>query len=159
MSAKKMTKKPDLQKEGKGGLPADRQEWYYSELVKEHFFHPRNILLSDPKAGEFNAEGVVGAPICGDVMRMWLKVEPKTERIKELKWRTFGCATAIASTSVFSEMLTRNGGLTLAEALKVTPLGIVKELGGLPAIKIHCSVLADQAFKKAAEDYYKKKSI
>ena len=152
MTPKKMTKKPDLQKEGKG-------EWYYSELVKEHFFNPRNVLLNDPKEGEFNAEGVVGAPVCGDVMRMWLKVEPKTERIKELKWRTFGCATAIASTSVFSEMLTRNGGLTLAEAFKVTPLDIVKELGGLPAIKIHCSVLADQAFKKATEDYYKKSRI
>lgn len=152
MSAKKMTKKPDLQKEG-------GQEWYYSKLVKDHFFNPRNVLLNDPKEGEFNAEGVVGAPVCGDVMRMWLKVEPKTERIKELKWRTFGCATAIASTSVFSEILTRNGGLTLSEALKIMPLDIVKELGGLPAIKIHCSVLADQAFKKAAEDYYKKKSI
>lgn len=131
-------------------------EWYYSEEVKRNFFHPKNVLPEDPKPGEFDAEGTIGAPVCGDVMRMWIKVEKKTQRIKELKWRTFGCATAIASTSVFSEMVTENGGMTIEEALKITPQDVVKKLGGLPAIKIHCSVLADQAFKKTVENYYEK---
>ncbi len=131
-------------------------EWYYSEAVKRNFFHPKNVLQEDPKPGEFDAEGTIGAPVCGDVMRMWIKVEKKTQKIKELKWRTFGCATAIASTSVFSEMVTENGGMTIEEALKITPQDVVKKLGGLPAIKIHCSVLADQAFKKTVENYYEK---
>jgi NifU-like protein involved in Fe-S cluster formation len=133
----------------------DVGEWYYSEEVKEHFFHPRNVLLEDPKPGQYDAQGVIGAPICGDVMRMWIKVDPKTERIKKLKWRTFGCATAIASTSKFSEMVI---GKTIEEALKIKPLDIVKQLGGFPKIKIHCSVLADQAFKKTIENYYARKS-
>jgi len=132
----------------------DVGEWYYSEKVKEHFFHPKNILIRQPKPGEFDAEGEVGSPACGDVMRMWIKIDPKSHKIKKLKWRTFGCATAIASTSVFSEMVTRNGGLTIEQALKITPRDIIKELGGLPEIKIHCSVLADQAFKKTVENFY-----
>lgn len=145
----------------------DVKEWYYSEKVKKHFFHPKNILIKDPKLGEFDAEGEVGSAACGDVMKMWVKlaptrasgINPKTNRIKKLKWRTFGCATAIASTSIFSEMATRNGGLTIEQALKITPQDIIKELGGLPAIKIHCSVLADQAFKKTIENYLKKDEI
>ncbi len=132
---------------------ADVGEWYYSEKVKGHFFHPKNVLLKDPKPGEFDAEGIIGAPVCGDVMRMWLKVDKKTGKIKKLKWRTFGCATAIASTSVFSEMAI---GKSLEDALKITPKDIIKELGGLPKIKIHCSVLADQAFKKTVENYERK---
>lgn len=145
------SKKPiaDVKKEGSG-------EWYYSELVKDHFFKPRNVLLKNPKPGEYDAEATIGAPVCGDVMRMWLGVDPKTKRIKTLKWRTFGCATAIASTSVFSEMVTEKGGMTIDEALKITPQDIVKKLGGLPSIKIHCSVLADQAFKKTVENYFNK---
>jgi len=91
---------------------------------------------------------------------MWMSVEKKPafakasagQRIKKLKWRTFGCASAIASTSVFSEMVI---GKTIEEALKITPQDIVKELSGLPKIKIHCSVLADQAFKKTVENYLK----
>jgi NifU-like protein involved in Fe-S cluster formation len=128
-------------------------EWYYSDLVKEHFFSPKNVMLKDPKPGYFDAEGEVGSPACGDIMRMWLKIDSETGKIKELKWRTFGCATAIASTSMFSEMVTENGGLAIEEALKIKPLDIVNRLGGLPAIKMHCSVLADQAFKKAVENY------
>lgn len=127
--------------------------WQYSDKVKEHFFGPKNVLLDDPAPDEYDAEGTIGAPVCGDVMRMWMKIDPKTQKIKDLKWRTFGCATAIASTSVFSEMVK---GLTIEEALKIKPLDVVEKLGGLPAVKIHCSVLADQVFKKTAEDYYKK---
>ncbi len=134
----------------------NQKEWIYSETVKNHFFNPRNILLREPKPGEFDVESIVGSPACGDVMKMWIKVEPKTGRIKKLKWRTFGCASAIASTSMFSMMLTEKRGMKLKDALKITPQDIMKRLGGLPPYKIHCSVLADQAFRKAAENYLKK---
>lgn len=137
----------------KADIKKGDESWYYSEKVKNHFFHPKNVLLEDPKSGEFDAEGVVGSPACGDVMRMWMKVDKKTGKIKKLKWRTFGCATAIASTSVFSELAV---GKSIDEALKITAKDIVKELSGLPKIKIHCSVLADQAFKKTVENYRKK---
>lgn len=132
----------------------DGINWQYSEKVKEHFFKPRNVLLGEPEPGEFDAEGEVGSPACGDVMKMWIKFEKG--KIKELKWRTFGCASAIASTSVFSEMAV---GKTIDEALKITPQDIIKELGGLPPIKIHCSILADRAFKKAAENLKKNKKV
>ncbi|MBU1179277.1 iron-sulfur cluster assembly scaffold protein [Patescibacteria group bacterium] len=130
----------------------DGVNWQYSEKVKEHFFNPKNVLFDDPEPGQFDAEGEVGSPACGDLMKMWVRVE--NGKIKDLKWRTFGCASAIASTSVFSEMVT---GKTIEEALKITPQDIIKELGGLPPIKIHCSVLADQAFKKTAENWKKSK--
>ncbi len=132
----------------------NKKEWVYSEVVKRYFFHPQNILLKEPEPGEFDASGSVGSPACGDVMKMWLKVDPKTRRIKDLKWRSFGCATAIASTSVFSVMVTEKGGMKLEDALKLTPRDIIKRLGGLPSYKIHCSVLADQAFRSAAENYH-----
>jgi NifU-like protein involved in Fe-S cluster formation len=137
-------------------MTKDVKNWQYSDKVKEHFFHPKNVLLRDPKSAEFDAGGVVGSPACGDIMRMWIKIDPKTKRIKKLKWRNFGCATAIASTSVFSEMVTKGRGMTIEQALEIKPQDIVKELGGLPKIKIHCSVLADQAFKKTVDNYYKK---
>jgi len=134
-------------------IKKDVGEWQYSKEVKEHFFKPKNVLLRDPKPGEFDAEGEVGSPACGDIMRMWASIDKKTNKIKKLKWRTFGCATAIASTSMFSEMVV---GKTIEEALKIKPQDIVKRLGGLPKIKIHCSVLADQAFKKTIENYERK---
>ena len=93
---------------------------------------------------------------CGDMMRMWLKIEPVGEKVKEMKWRTFGCGSAIAATSMFSVMVTENGGLPLAEALKIKPQHIMERLGGLPDRKIHCSVLADKAFRKAANDYFRR---
>lgn len=134
---------------------ADVENWYYSDTVKDHFFNPRNLLLEDPKEGDFDAEGEVGSVACGDVMKMWVKFDKNTERIRKLKWRTFGCATAIASTSVFSEMVTENDGMTIDEALKITPQDIVKRLSGLPPQKIHCSVLADKAFKQVIKNYRK----
>lgn len=150
-------KKNKLRKPAQG-WSASGGEWIYSETVKKHFFHPRNILLREPKKGEFDAESIVGSPACGDVMKMWIKIDPKTKRIKKLKWRTFGCASAIASTSIFSMMLTEHGGMKLEDALKITPKDIMKRLGGLPPYKIHCSVLADQAFRQAAENYPKNKN-
>lgn len=131
------------------------ERWYYSETVKDHFFNPRNLLLDDPKEGEFNAAGLVGSPACGDMMRVWLKVDPETERISDFKWRTFGCGSAIAATSMFSVMVTENGGITLEEARNVRSQQITERLGGLPARKIHCSVLVDKAFQKAANNFYR----
>lgn len=130
--------------------------WIYSEIVKDHFFHPRNLLLKDPKPDDFDAEGQIGAPQCGDVMRMWVKIDPRTEKIKKLKWRTFGCGSAIATTSIFSVMVTEKGGTKINKALKVRPQDIMKRLGGLPARKVHCSVLADKAFRKTINNYFRK---
>ena len=132
------------------------EKWYYSDIVKEHFFHPKNLLLDEPREGEFDATGMVGSPACGDMMRMWIKVDAATERIKDLKWKTFGCASAIAATSMFSVMLTENGGMAVSDALKIRPQDVMKRLGGLPNRKIHCSVLADKAFQKTANNYFRK---
>ena len=129
--------------------------WLYSNKVKEHFFNPKNIFKSDQELEDYknNADGIgqVGSPACGDVMEMFIKV--KDGKIKECRWRTFGCASAIASTSILSEMVI---GKTLAEAKKITPKDIVKELGGLPPRKIHCSILGDRALRKAIENYESK---
>ncbi|MBI4983299.1 iron-sulfur cluster assembly scaffold protein [Candidatus Woesearchaeota archaeon] len=134
------------------------ERWLYTSIVKEHFFHPKNIFTSDKEADmyERTADGVgqVGSPKCGDVMRMYIKVDKETDTIKECRWKTFGCCSAIASTSILSEMVI---GMTLDKAKKITPLDIVKALGGLPARKIHCSVLGDQALRAAIEDYKKRK--
>jgi len=133
------------------------EKWYYTDIVKDHFFHPRNLLWERPKdENEYDAHGMVGSPACGDMMEMWLKVDKEGERVKELKWKTFGCASAIAATSMFSVMLTEEGGMNLDKALKVKPQDVMKRLGGLPNRKIHCSVLADKAFGKTANDYFRK---
>jgi len=139
-------------------LSKDKEEgWLYSDTVRDHFFNPRNIMKDEDEAG-FKADGVgmVGSPVCGDMMKVWIRVDKKTNRIKECKWRTFGCASAIAATSIMSEMVTRNGGMALDEAKKITANDILKELGGLPANKIHCSVLGDKALRAAIEDYLQK---
>lgn len=130
------------------------ETWYYSPIVKEHFFNPRNLMLEDPADGAYDAVGMVGSPACGDMMKMWLKIDSENERVQEMKWRTFGCASAIAATSMFSVMVTENGGLPLADALAIRPQDIMVRLGGLPNRKIHCSVLADKAFRKAANNYF-----
>lgn len=135
----------------------ETDNWVYSEEVKKHFLHPKNFLEKEPKEGDFDAYGEVGSASCGDIMKVWLKIDPKTNKIKNFKWQTWGCASAIASTSVFSEMITEKGGMKIEEALKITPQQIIERLHGLPSIKIHCSVLADQAFKKAVEDYKTRK--
>jgi NifU-like protein len=130
------------------------QGWVYSDIVKDHFFHPRNLLLDEPNATDFDAIGEVGSPACGDTMRMWVKVNANTDRIMDLKWKTFGCGSAIASTSMFSVMLTENGGMKVDDALKVKPQDVMERLAGLPDRKIHCSVLADKAFRKTMNAYF-----
>ena len=72
------------------------ERWVYSDTVKDHFFHPRNLLLDDPKEGEFDASGVVGSPACGDVMHVWLRIDKATERVTDMKWKTFGCGRNLA---------------------------------------------------------------
>lgn len=129
--------------------------WIYSDVVQEHFFNPKNFLLDD---GNYNydGKGSVGSPACGDMMIVWIKVDPKTKKIKECKWRTFGCASAIASTSMMSVMVTEKGGMEIKKALKLKAQDIVKRLSGLPVKKIHCSVLGQTALKKAIENYLAK---
>lgn len=133
----------------------EEQAWLYSEAVKDHFFHPRNFLKDEKEAESFDAVGVVGSPACGDQMRVWIKVDQKTQKITDLKWRTFGCASAIASTSAMAELVLEKGGMTLEEAKAIRPQDIVARLGGLPARKIHCSVLGDQALRAAIDNYEK----
>lgn len=129
--------------------------WLYSDVVKDHFFNPRNILL-DESTYQSDGVGIVGSPACGDMMVVWIKVNPKEQTIAECKWRTFGCASAIASTSMMSIMATENGGMPLAHAKRLTPEAIVERLGGLPSQKYHCSVLGHNALREAIADYESK---
>jgi len=131
-------------------LDVGGEEWLYSKKVKEHFFHPKNVLTDGLKERDFDAVGEVGSPACGDVMQIWIKV--RGGKIADLKWKTFGCASAIASTSILSEMAI---GKTLSSAYKITAQDIVKSLGGLPRRKIHCSILGDQALRAAIDNYRK----
>ena len=128
--------------------------WAYSERVKKHFTDPKNILEIDEEQHDYDGKGQVGSPACGDMMVVYIKVED--DKIVDFKWKTFGCASAIASTSVLSEMVIRDGGMPIEKAYEITPEKIIKELGGLPANKIHCSVLGDKALRAAIDDYYKK---
>ncbi len=127
-------------------------EWLYSDTVKEHFFNPKNILFDD-KEYISDGIGIAGSPLCGDMMVVWIKVDKETKKIKECKWKTFGCASAIASTSMMSVMVTENEGMSLARAKRVSPESIIERLGGLPDRKYHCSVLGHEALRKAIEDY------
>ena len=130
--------------------------WLYSDIVKDHFFHPRNFMqYGEDEKFKFNGMGRVGSPACGDEMVLWIQVDPETEKIKECRWRTFGCGSAIASTSVLSEMITENGGMKVDEAVKIKPQDILARLGGLPDRKIHCSVLGDKALQAAVNDYFR----
>lgn len=133
------------------------QSWVYSEIVKDHFFNPRNLMLEAPEdPAVFDGIGMVGSPACGDMMKIWIKVDPKTERLTDMKWQTFGCGSAIAATSMMSVMVTENGGLTIDEALKIRPQDIMERLDGLPTRKVHCSVLGDKALRKAVNDYFRR---
>lgn len=127
-------------------------KWLYSEKVKDHFINPRNVLI-DEKAFDYDARGVVGNVVCGDEMFFYLKVDKEKRIITDCRWKTYGCASAIASTSVLSEKVK---GMTLDEAYKISPKDIVKELNGLPEHKIHCSVLGDDALRAAIDDYYER---
>ena len=119
----------------------------YNDKVIEHYSNPRNV-------GEIeNASGIgeVGNPVCGDIMKMYIKVQNNI--ITDVKFKTFGCGAAIATSSISTELIK---GKTIQEALKLTNKDVVNELGGLPAVKLHCSVLAEEAIKKAIEDYLQK---
>ena len=122
----------------------------YTETVMDHFMHPRNVSEIE------NADGVgqVGNAKCGDIMKMYLKING--DKIDDVKFETFGCGSAIASSSMATEMIK---GKTIEEALNVTNKDVVEALGGLPAHKLHCSVLAEEAVKSAVKDYYDKNGI
>ncbi len=126
--------------------------WVYTDIVKEHFLKPRNLLI-DEEGYEADGIGIVGSPACGDMMVVWIKIDEKTQRITECKWRTFGCASAIASTSMMSVMVTENGGMNIKQGKRLSPEAILERLGGLPDRKYHCSVLGHQALREAIEDY------
>ena len=127
----------------------DNGGWVYSDIVKEHFLNPRNFLMGDESAYAHDAEGVVGNPVCGDQMKMFLRV--RGDKITDVRWKTYGCASAIASTSALSELVK---GKTLDEALKVGPEEIAEFLSGLPKHKFHCSVLGHEALAEAIKNYH-----
>jgi NifU-like protein involved in Fe-S cluster formation/bacterioferritin-associated ferredoxin len=127
----------------------------YSEVVMDHFTNPRNVLRVAEEEFDASGVGMVGNPTCGDMMKVWIKID-ESEKITDLKWKTFGCASAIGSTSMMSVMVTEKGGMKVDSALKLTPDQIMDRLGGLPAIKIHCSVLGDKALRAAIHDYFSK---
>ena len=122
----------------------------YSEIVMDHFMHPRNVGVIE------NADGVgqVGNAKCGDIMKIYLKIENDT--IVDVKFETFGCGSAIASSSMATEMIK---GKPLSEALTLTNKAVAEALDGLPVHKMHCSVLAEEAIKSAVKDYYDKNGI
>jgi nitrogen fixation NifU-like protein len=126
----------------------------YSEKVLEHFQHPKNVGTLD-KSKTTVGTGLVGAPECGDVMRLQIEVDPSTQTIIDAKFKTFGCGSAIASSSLATEWLK---GKTIEQALTIDNMDIVEELA-LPPVKIHCSVLAEDAIKGAIADYQSKNAI
>ena len=122
----------------------------YSEKVMDHFMHPRNVGVIE------NADGVgeVGNAKCGDIMKIYLKIE--NEIIEDVKFETFGCGSAIASSSMATEMIL---GKSIYEAMELTNKAVAEALDGLPAHKLHCSVLAEEAIKKALKDYFDRNGI
>ncbi len=125
-------------------------EWAYSETLKEHFMNPKNILQGE-NTDDFDGVGMEGNLQCGDQMMVVIKVDKEKYIITDCQWKTYGCASAIASTSVLSEMVK---GRTLDAAFHISPKEVAQELGGLPDHKIHCSVLGDKALRAAINNYY-----
>jgi nitrogen fixation NifU-like protein len=125
----------------------------YSNKVIDHYNNPRNVGTLDKSSGEVGT-GLVGAPECGDVMRLQIKVNPETQIIEDAKFKTFGCGSAIASSSLATEWVK---GRTVDDALTIKNTDIVKELA-LPPVKIHCSVLAEDAIRAAISDWKKKQA-
>ncbi len=126
----------------------------YSEKVIDHYNNPRNVGQMDKGSTEVGT-GLVGAPECGDVMRLQIKVNPATQIIEDAKFKTFGCGSAIASSSLATEWVK---GKTVSEAMEIKNTDIVKELA-LPPVKIHCSVLAEDAIRAAIGDWKKKNNV
>jgi len=137
-------------------VTAGSKSWFYTDVVKDHFFNPRNLFKTNEEAEgyQYDGMGMVGSPACGDMMKIWIKVGDG--RIKDCKWQTFGCASAIASTSMMSVMISENEGMKVEDAMKLKPMDIVKRLGDLPTRKFHCSVLGDKALRAAINDHYEK---
>ncbi len=151
--------KPMLHKDVEAKVKATETEsWFYTDIVKDHFFNPRNLVRSEEDLKKFSADGYgsVGSAACGDKMDMWIKVYSKDDKIIGCLFKTFGCGSAIASTSMLTVMITENGGMSINDALKIKPQDIVKRLGDLPQRKFHCSVLGDKALRAAINDYFKK---
>jgi len=126
----------------------------YSEKLLDHFKHPKNVGTLD-KSSKNVGTGLVGAPECGDVMRLQVEIDDETGVIRDAKFKTFGCGSAIASSSLATEWLK---GKTVDQALEIDNMDIVEELA-LPPVKIHCSVLAEDAIKSAIADYQKKNGL
>ncbi len=122
----------------------------YSEKVRDHFANPRNVGKMDDADGV----GEVGNAVCGDIMKMYLKI--RDDVIVDVKFNTFGCGSAIATSSMATELIK---GKPVSEALKLTNQAVVEALDGLPPVKIHCSVLAEEAIKAALKDYYERKGL
>lgn len=122
----------------------------YSEKVMDHFANPRNV----GEMQDFSGVGEVGNPKCGDIMRMYIKVEGDV--ITDVSFMTFGCGAAIATSSMATELIK---GKSIGEALKLTNKAVMEALDGLPPVKVHCSVLAEQAIKAAVSDYYQRQGI
>ena len=122
----------------------------YSEVVMDHFIHPRNVGVIEDASGV----GQVGNAKCGDIMKIYLKIE--NDIIVDVKFETFGCGSAIASSSMATEMIK---GKSIQDALKLTNQAVCEALDGLPAAKVHCSVLAEEAIKSALKDYYTRNGI
>lgn len=126
-------------------------KWVYTDILREHFMHPKNILDDAENLDSFDGRGIVGNIKCGDEMMLVIRVDKAKGTVSECKWKTYGCASAIASTSILSEIVK---GMTLKDAYHLSPKDIAKKLGGLPEHKIHCSVLGDKALRAAINDYY-----
>ena len=124
----------------------------YSEKVMDHFTNPRNVGEIEDASGV----GTVGNAKCGDIMRIYLDVDEDTKVIKDCKFKTFGCGAAVATSSMATELVM---GKTIEEALAVTNKQVVDALGGLPAYKLHCSVLAEESIKAAVKNYYDRNNI
>lgn len=122
----------------------------YSEKVMEHFSNPKNV----GEIEDANGVGEVGNATCGDIMKMYLKIEGNV--ITDVKFKTFGCGAAIATSSMATELIK---GKTIEDALKLTNKAVVEALDGLPPVKVHCSVLAEQAVRSALADYYRRQGI
>lgn len=123
----------------------------YSEKVMDHFRNPRNVGIIEDADGV----GEVGNPVCGDIMKIYLKINAQ-QIIEDVKFETFGCGSAIASSSMATELIK---GQAVSEALKLTNKAVTEALDGLPAHKLHCSVLAEEAIKSAVKDYYDRNGI
>lgn len=122
----------------------------YNQKVVDYFMNPRNA----GKLDDANAIGEVGNPTCGDVMKIYLKINPETEVIEDIRFETFGSAAAIATSSMVTELAK---GKTIAEALKINNKDVADALGGLPPVKLHCSLLAQEGIQAAVADYYMRK--